>query len=29
VVIRKPEASRKRSAEVYALAMAKRQGPMK
>lgn len=29
VVIRKPEASRKRSAEVYALAMAKREGPMK
>lgn len=29
VVIRKPEASRKRSAEVYALATAKREGPMK
>ncbi len=29
VVIRKPEASRKRSSEVYALAMAKREGPMK
>jgi 23S rRNA (uridine2552-2'-O)-methyltransferase len=28
VVIRKPEASRKRSAEVYALATAKREGPM-
>ena len=29
VVIRKPEASRKRSTEVYALATAKREGPMK
>lgn len=29
VVIRKPEASRKRSSEVYALATAKREGPMK
>ena len=29
VVIRKPEASRKRSTEVYALATGKREGPMK
>jgi 23S rRNA (uridine2552-2'-O)-methyltransferase len=29
VVIRKPEASRKRSAEVYALATARREGPVK
>lgn len=29
VVIRKPEASRKRSAEVYALASGKREGPLK